>query len=197
MKLLLSASAALLLLTACVNLEPTPDPTRNFKLSSLAIGVQPPMPSLALVIQPVSVPDYLKRSQIVLRKEQGELTFSEFDRWAEPVENGIARVLAENLTSLLNSRFIRTSDQPGGREGELKLHLTVVEFSTDDHGNALFIAESKLTTADGQGILAASRSRITIPGSAQPVDMAENVAALSAALKQYSEQLAAQLRQFK
>lgn len=197
MKLVLPALAALLVFNGCVNLEPTPDPTRNFKLSSMAIGTQPPIPSLALVIQPVSVPDYLKRSNIVLRKAQGELTFSEFDRWAEPVENGIARVIAENLTSLLNTRFIRTSDQPGGRDTELKLHLTIVDFSTDSNGNAIFTAESKLTSNDGKGILAASRARLKVPGSPEPVDMADNVGALSTVLKQYSEQLAAQLRQFK
>lgn len=199
MKSALPALTALLVLSGCVNLDPTPDPTRHFTLASSASGAsdQAPRPTLALVIQPVSVPDYLKRSNIVLRKGAGELTFAEFDRWAEPVENGIARVIAENLTALLNSRFIRTSDQPGGREGELKLNLTVVDFTTTATGEAVFTAESKLMAADGQGILAAARTRLTTPASGDAVDMAASVAALSKTLEQFSGQLAAQLRQFR
>jgi uncharacterized protein len=199
MKSFLPALTAVLALTGCVNLDPTPDPTRHFTLASMAVGSgdQAPKPNLALVIQPISVPDYLKRSNIVLRKGEGELTFAEFDRWAEPVENGIARVIAENLTSLLNSRFIRTSDQPGGRDGELKLNLTIVDFTTTVNGEAVFTAESKLMSADGKGILAAARTRLTTPAADAAVDTAASVAALSKTLHQFSGQLAAQLRQFR
>lgn len=197
MKTLLAAFTALFTLTGCVNLEPTPDPTRYFNLTPMAVGnATSAKPTMAIVIQPVSVPDYLKRSNIVQRKDLGELTFSEFDRWAEPVENAIARVIAVNLSSLLNSRFIRTSDQLGGHDGELKLTLTVVEFTTATNGAALFTVETKLMAVDGVGIIAATRSRLTTPPADGTFDMSANVNALSETLKQFSEQLAAQLSQF-
>ena len=184
-------------LTACVNLEPSPDRSRHFTLAATAEAGKENRPALALVILPVSIPDFLKRSNIVLRKSADELAVSDFDRWAEPVENGIARVVAENLTALLNSRFIRTSDQPGGRTDELKLNVTVVEFTTSPSGEARVVIESKLFGADGKSVLTASRTRLTTPAAEPPADSAKAVAALSDTLRQYSEQLAGLLRQLR
>jgi len=191
--------ASFVMLTGCVNLEPAPDPTRHFRLSSLATGTTPApqKETLAVVILPVNVPDYLKRSNIVLRKNQEELVFSEFDRWAEPVENGIARVLAENLTSLFNSRFVRTMDQPGKREGELQLQVNVVEFTATPVGEAELIVESKLFAANGKDILWASRTKLSQPSIADPVDTADSVSALSRALRDYAIQLSKQLQKFR
>lgn len=186
-------------LTGCVNLQPAPDPTRHFRLSSLATGTAPApaKETLALVILPVTVPDYLKRSNIVLRKNQEQLIFSEFDRWAEPVENGIARVLAENLTSLFNSRFVRTLDQPGKRDGELQLQVNVVEFTATELGQAAFVVETKLFAADGRSVLWASRTKLDQPAGTQSVDTAESVTALSRALRDYAGELAIELRKFR
>lgn len=185
--------------TGCVNLEPAHDPTRHFRLSSLATGTgsPPPKETLSLVILPVNVPDYLKRSNFVLRKNSEELTFSEFDRWAEPVENGIARVLFENLTSLFNSRFVRTSDQAINRPHELQLQVDVVEFTSTEYGEVMFIAESKLFAADGKSLLWASRTKLSQPAQAEPVDTGASVSALSAALRDYAVQLANQLKKFR
>jgi uncharacterized lipoprotein YmbA len=188
---------SLVVLTGCVNLDPAPNRSRHFTLAATADSGADNRASLALVVMPVSIPDFLKRSNVVLRKNADELEVSDFDRWAEPLENGIARVVRENLTALLNSRFIRTSDQPGARNDELQLNITVIEFTTDTSGEARVVIESKLLGADGKSILTASRTRLTTPTAEPPADSAKAVAALSDALKQYSEQLAGLLRQLR
>lgn len=197
MKNLIAASFVLLGFTACVNLDPAPDNSRHFTLAATATSGSESRPSLALVVMPVSIPDFLKRSNVVLRKSADELEVSAFDRWAEPVENGIARVVAENLTALLNSRFIRTSEQRGARQDEIQLDMTVAEFTTSPTGEASVVVESKLLGPDGKGILTASRTRLTTPAAEAPADTAKAVAALSDALRQYSEQLAGQVVQFR
>ena len=52
-------------------------------------------------VGPLKIPAYLDRPQIVTRRSDNELELAEFDRWAEPLEDGVSRVLAQNLGSIL------------------------------------------------------------------------------------------------
>ncbi|MGB0578672.1 MAG: PqiC family protein [Limisphaerales bacterium] len=194
-------AAFALTMVGCVNLDPTPDPTRHFTLAALGANQEHPnvtkSPSFALVIEPVTVPFYLKKSNVVLRKNADELLYPDYERWAEPVEKGIGRTVAENLTAMFGSRFIRTSDQPGQRNDEKRLNINVIEFTTSEKGEAIFIVETKLLPPGGNGILSAARTRLTTPAQSDAVDVQLSVAALSDVIHQYSQQLAAMLQQFK
>lgn len=55
---------------------------------------------VAIGVGPVEIPEYLNRAQIVTRESPNELKLAEFDRWAEPLNDNITRVLAENLSDL-------------------------------------------------------------------------------------------------
>ena len=61
---------------------------------------------LSVGIGPVSFPGYLDRPQIVIRTGPNEISFSEFDRWAEPLKNNFMRVLKEDLAELLKTDSI-------------------------------------------------------------------------------------------
>ncbi len=60
-----------------------------------------PCHSLVIVVEPVRIPDYLDRPQIVTRTGKNELRLSEFNRWAGSLENDFNRVLEEDLSGLL------------------------------------------------------------------------------------------------
>ena len=80
-------------------------PTRFYALSALPQGGGPsagiarsgPM----LGIGPVSVPERLNRPEIVTWVNENMVHLADFDRWAAPLQDGIARVLAENLSVLV------------------------------------------------------------------------------------------------
>lgn len=55
---------------------------------------------IVLGVGPVDLPDYLNRPQIADRVTANELGFSEYSRWAEPLERCVQRVLAENISLL-------------------------------------------------------------------------------------------------
>lgn len=80
-------------------------PTRFYTLSALpqgggpASGIAPSGPMLG--IGPVSVPERLNRPEIVTWVNENMLHLADFDRWAAPLQDSIARVLAENLSVLL------------------------------------------------------------------------------------------------
>lgn len=74
------------------------DPTSARDLATPAEARQG---SLVVAVGPLGVPDYLDRPQIVTRTGKNELELAEFDRWIGPLENDLARVLAENIAAQL------------------------------------------------------------------------------------------------
>jgi uncharacterized lipoprotein YmbA len=53
-------------------------------------------------LKPVELPAYLRSKAMVVRTSTNELHFADFDRWAEPLDQGISRVMKETLSSARN-----------------------------------------------------------------------------------------------
>ena len=107
MKSILTILLAATLLTSCGVLRPVEDrsvahileataPARNITGSSPVIAVTRP-----------SVPGYLDRQQLVTRTQSGNPVINNNQLWAESLDEGIARVTAENLSRLRNSLNIQ------------------------------------------------------------------------------------------
>lgn len=99
MKKILLLLLAFISLAACGRSAPT-----NFYL--LESGIEPMsvdnMPTRTLRVAQVETPGYLNRNNIVSRvHNQTRLILAEFHLWAEPVSNGVRRVIAETLTGPL------------------------------------------------------------------------------------------------
>ena len=77
---------------------PKPDPTRFFVLA-VEPGASAPARG-AVALRPVELPAYLRQPALVVRRGANEVTFREAARWGEPLEQGFARVLGENLRRL-------------------------------------------------------------------------------------------------
>ncbi len=109
----LTASALVLAGACCINgcspLAPQEDKSRYYVLSSTgsvsATGgpAQSGNPRFIVGIEPLMLPRYLQRPEILTRLSQSELSVSSTDRWGEPLNTGVARVLAEDLSMSLNS----------------------------------------------------------------------------------------------
>ena len=54
-------------------------------------------------VGPIRIADYLSRPQIVSTHGTNRLSLSEFDRWGEPLDSGITRVMVENIALLTGS----------------------------------------------------------------------------------------------
>lgn len=82
---------------------------------------------LALQIGPVSVPDILKKSQIVLGSGDGSLHPSDQHRWAGEVDRDIARAIGEQLALRLGTEQIALF--PSGQHLE-PTHQVIVDVLT-------------------------------------------------------------------
>ncbi len=60
----------------------------------------------AVMVGPVTMPEYLDRRQIVTRSGQNQIVLAEFDRWGGPLEEDITRVLVATIAGRLESKRI-------------------------------------------------------------------------------------------
>ena len=97
--LLIAAIISLGLLSACSSRQ-----SDFYMLSSTAPAVHADhMPRTTLVVEEVVMPGYLDRNNIVVRDADGgsHLAVASFNIWAEPLQQGMQRVLAQKLTEPL------------------------------------------------------------------------------------------------
>ena len=81
----------------------------------------------ALAIGPVRVSEYLNQPEIVTRINQNEVRLDEFAKWAEPLENNVSRVLADNLLSLLCIRSIAVAPWRGQPLIDYRIDVNMIQ----------------------------------------------------------------------
>ncbi len=107
----LPALTLLLICSACIQLGNTPQPARYYLLAPQESNEQRiTAENLTLALGPIFFPPYLDRPQLVTRNNRNEIVVAEFDRWAEPLQDNLMRVLKENLSR--NLQGISVSDYP-------------------------------------------------------------------------------------
>ena len=93
--------AAVFLGVALAGCGSTP-PSHFYKLSASG-GTAKNSSNISVSVGPVSIPALVDRPQMVISTGPNQVRLEEFDRWASPLQNDIARVIAENLTVLLDT----------------------------------------------------------------------------------------------
>lgn len=154
-------------------------------------------PSLA--IGPVDFPDYLDRPQMVTRANENQLDIQEFDRWGGPLEENFTTVLAEVLSSALETDRIATYPWDSATPVEFQVLVTVTSFGTDAAGRSVLDARWSIIDIDRQEALVTARSTLreeieTAGGSAaQKSDYAAIAAAMSRNVAALGREIARQL----
>jgi uncharacterized lipoprotein YmbA len=125
-----------LVVTGCVSLKRTPE-ARFFVLQPLI----PPRPATAgetltgiVGVEDARLPDHLARPQIVTWTAPNELRIDEFLRWAEPLDAGITRTLAEDLAVLLPDHQLVLRPWPGDTALRCRVLVTLSVFGLQRDG---------------------------------------------------------------
>jgi uncharacterized lipoprotein YmbA len=96
----------LLWLPGCIPVPRSPAP-RFYTLQPIkeaqgsALTAAAYLKDMVIGIGPVTLPEYFNRPQIVTRNKDNTIEFAQFHRWAEPLDEAIARVIAKNFSPLL------------------------------------------------------------------------------------------------
>lgn len=182
-----AASLATLCFTAaCVQLGPGKDPTRFFVLSprpdtdAVALVADGPL----LAVGPITLPDYLNRSAIVVRVGPNEVDRLSKDRWAQPLAGMMQQTLAVDLAIAFGARRYLLYPWPRDHQPDIVVEVDVLRFETDRDRTARLAALWRLRRGDEE------RSGVTALTEAVADTTSEAmVASLSALLGRMSEQL--------
>lgn len=167
-------------------------PTAFYTLDAVDPGGTPASSSVAppLVVT-VSLPEILDRTQLVRRAGPGQLTISPADRWAAPLDDLVRRALAKDLTLRLPGRLV-TVDRPEAASEPAVLRVAIEEFTADGAGRVTL--DGHWTVTPGEGGTVSPPGAIHIVTAASGSSPAAAVQAMSAALAQLGDQIAAKER---
>lgn len=145
-----SPSSRFYLLDSLSDSTPIPEGKKSSENRCVSIG-----------IGPIEIPDYLDQTQIVTRVTANEIKLAEFDRWAEPLKDNIARVLAKNLSNLLCIEEI--SFFPWLREipKDYRIEVKVIRFDGSPGNKVVLEAWWRLLSGDGKTLLQSKRSNFS------------------------------------
>ena len=179
--------ALLLTLAACGT-----TPKNNYYLLTAADAAPPGGHTPSLGIGPIEIPEYLNRNGLVYNRNGNQLRIANYERWAEPLANGVERVISLNLAHLLNTENVQAFPWPRSQEPDYSVQITIISLDADDKAAKLvaewMILKAGQTPLSGRKI---SQLSVQIPGgSVTPQQIAP---AYSDLLHQLSELIAAKI----
>ncbi len=137
---------------------------------------------------PLRFPDYLSRDSIVRYESESRLDIAETRRWAEPLEYNFSRVLAENLSRLLQSNKVLRYPWPAWRKPDYQLVMDVIRFDANVNSEVELIVQWALLQGENKKPLLEKRSHFVQPGAE---DFDSIVKAHSQVLAAFSQEVAA------
>ena len=193
-KVLNSGIAAIFLLSLLLLCGCASKPSNYYILNSLqsaAPGVEMARTDndLTIGVGPINIPEYLDRPQMVTRSTPNSLQFAEFDKWAEPLEKNLTRVLAENLSILLSTDRVVVFPWAGSTHVLYQVTVDVSQMEYTPDGKALLIADWSVFGNNGEKLLEIKRSRIVEP--VQSTGFEAIASAQSRAVEDMSREIAA------
>jgi uncharacterized lipoprotein YmbA len=138
------------------------------------------------------MPEYLNRSQMVMRGSGAEIIVDDVNRWAEPLDDAIHRVLASNLDVLLESLVVIAYPSVAVAISEYRLTGRIDGFISDANGLVELRVQWGIIDADGTVKLSSRRARFESQ-AAKPDDPGSIAQAMSDVLAQYSRAIAAEV----
>jgi len=189
---LLFVVATCLSLTGCFGfLKPAHSAARTFVLTSLPVApsVTAKTSALAVGVGQVKIPAYLFNTSLAVRMGSNEMDYLPSVLWAERLENGLQRVLAANLATLLSTDQVRLS---AWRSEDVSSEVCVAmqQFDVDASGQGVLVAWWRILSPGGEKTLKAGEVRLARQGPPPAGDPPGAVATLSELVADLSRQLA-------
>lgn len=163
-------------------------PRSNYYLLSADAPGTPGSGGPSIGVGPVTVPEYLKHREIVLNRDTHRLDLESYERWAEPLDAGILRVVILNLSKLLDTQEMQSYPWPRAATPDFGIKLAVVEFSMQGD-QASLVAKWSVSATRPDKVLTQRISQLR--KTSQDTGPAAVAAAYSDLLLQLSEKIAA------
>jgi uncharacterized lipoprotein YmbA len=198
---LLPVALGLIFVSGCSLTKPREDPTHFYVLRSVENSTTTAEASTGgkrwkIGLRPVEIPNFLKASTMAVRLGPSEIHYADFSRWAEPLDQGIARLCKETLARAPHVESVTVASR-GGSAIDCEITLRVMECEgMRETGGASSISFKVSWEMRMEGKPAATQ-RGTFEARPTPwngSDYGELAEHLSAAVGQLGEVLAAELK---
>jgi uncharacterized protein len=104
------ACAIVIAIGGCLSVPNSPQ-SRFYMLSPLEKGLSVKTyeipQDIIITVGPVKIPEFQNRPQIVTQNKDNMLTFAEFDRWGEPLDTALERIIFEDLSAMLPAATLK------------------------------------------------------------------------------------------
>jgi uncharacterized lipoprotein YmbA len=161
------------------------DMTQNAKPADAAQAI-------AIGIGPVEIPEILDRPQIVTRTGPNTIKMDEFHRWAGPLQAEIAKVLAQNISLLLDTDRVAIYPWEIGFKPYYRIAVDIRYFEGQLGENVVLEAVWRVSGQENKKIQAVKTSVIKETLSAP--DYEALVAAKSQTIAQLSREIAQEIQ---
>lgn len=186
-------AALLVAVNGCISLKPASGEQQYYLLTGSSSNVSRGHTGPARVVRllPVEMPDYLETRNMAVRTGSNEIIFPTFHEWAEPLDMGIRRVLAEDLRASPAIRDVLTDEPPpaDAKVYTILIHILSCEGnSANGQSSILFkaewgISESEDSTPFARGTFS------TQPNRWKPGDYSDLANQMSAAVEDLCREL--------
>lgn len=191
-KFLLLLSISLLAFAGCVDLkvlDPKADSARFYRFDSVATPADAPAGALTILVGPSLLAGYLDQPKIVTLDSPNEVSYSNSHRWAEPLEDGINRILAGQLAAGLATQRVGMQASMGALPWDYRIGYEVQQLGGPLDGpvrlEVLWWIDSK-----GGETREFIHTSLEQPLDAAPGDYPAYVRALQALLQQWASEAA-------
>jgi uncharacterized protein len=93
--------------------------------------VKPVGSPVGVNIGPVSLPEIVDRTQLVVQLKENQVDILEFHRWAEPLKSQIPRLMADNVGLLLGSGRVSSYPQSVGSDADIRVPVDIQRFEAE------------------------------------------------------------------
>jgi len=146
---------------------------------------------LTIAVGPVTVPPYLDRQQLVTRTSRVKLALADFDQWAGPLADTIARVLSDDLAPMIPTERMVLFPWPRNIDPDYQITVEVLQFDRGPGNQVTLAARWSLLDRDGKELVMRKSRLSQVAGGA---DYEAMVTAMGQTLETLAQDMATTLR---
>lgn len=168
-------------------------PVRYYDLEALETGYTPDkVGSSSVGVGPLRTPDYLSRPRMVTRASDATIVVNDFERWVEPLDESIHRVMATNLDALLDDAVVVAFPYTHVTYLDYRVVGRVDRFDADADGLAVLEIQWGVIGPKDEILVQPRRARYEARSAREPT-YAAIAHAMSEVVQQLSQDVAARL----
>ena len=151
----MTAFVGLLLILAACGSSP---PVRYYSLEAVDARYEGEVEVVAgLGVGPLRMPEYLAKTRIVTRRGDAEMIVDDFNRWAEPVEDEVHRIVAANLDGLLEDTVVIAFPYRHYTDLRGRVVGRVDRFDADQDGQVVLLVHWGIVTPESDFVVVPRR----------------------------------------